>query len=209
MNKRVRFVSFVLYAICLASIFCNAFTEFKELSWRVYTTLGTLTSSICIIFAVKNLNNSTNQFSKKRKIDNFEEMLTEVLFIACINRIFSLFYCVVILQNLVPSQPLPINQELLDAERAAFPLKHYITALVVAPIREEALFRYLPKKFISNKIVFIIVSSFIFAMIHVFDTPNWFLYLPLYIIPSIYLGYKYWETDNILMNMFIHSVFNL
>lgn len=211
MNKKFRFVSFVVYALCLAGIFCNRFTNFKTLGWNTYEILGILTIIICLTSANKKIIEPNNRIQNRRPIETliiFLGLLVEVLIVILIDKILTSFYYTIILQNIVPLQALPVNQETLNTQKEAYPLRFYLSTLVAAPIMEESVFRYLPKNFITNKKVFIIVSSLLFAMPHVIDTPNWILYLPLYIIPAVYLGYKYWETDNILLNMFIHFMFN-
>lgn len=212
MNKKFRFVAFIAYTLCLVAIFCNKFAIFADLSWKAYRILGLITSIICLTSAIKWLEEPINRIRKHRRIEvsiNFLFLLTEILIVILINDRFCSAYHTIILQNVVPLLTVSVNQESLIAQKLAFPLKFYWNTLIVGPIMEESIFRYLPKKFISNKKVFLVVSSLLFAIPHVIDTPNWILYLPLYMIPSVYLGYKYWKTDNILLNIFIHFMFNL
>ena len=83
-----------------------------------------------------------------------------------------------------------------------------IWGMLVAPIYEEFLFRFAPSRFISNKKVFIIVASVIFAVIHIDSDPNILFSLPEYLPISIYITYRYAVTENIWVAIALHITNN-
>lgn len=103
----------------------------------------------------------------------------------------------------------PANQAALDMHHQQFPILSYIYTIIISPIIEELIFRLLPYKFINNKILFIIISSIIFAGLHVIHDPNPFYFIWFYMIISLYLGFRYYKTQDVLVTISIHSGFNL
>lgn len=84
-------------------------------------------------------------------------------------------------------------------------------AILFAPILEELMFRGLLRKSISNAIIFMIASSFIFGAAHMlYAEENIMMYI--YIIPYTLLGYflarSYTKTNNIFTNISIHFLWN-
>lgn len=89
------------------------------------------------------------------------------------------------------------------------PIFYAIIIVIIGPILEEFIFRYLPYKFIKNKILYVIISSFIFAWMHVFDDPKAFYYILAYLPDSLYFGYRYYKTKDLAVTFSIHSFGNL
>lgn len=83
-----------------------------------------------------------------------------------------------------------------------------VWGILFAPIYEEFLFRFVPSRFISNKKVFIIVASVIFAAIHIDSDPNILLSLPVYLTISTYITYRYAVTESILVAIALHITNN-
>ena len=88
----------------------------------------------------------------------------------------------------------------------------FINLLIWAPITEELLFRSQLNKIIKNKVIFIILSSILFAGVHVLG--NGFNYLTLlsaipYIVIGLYLSILYKKTNNIIINIVMHLLINV
>lgn len=85
-----------------------------------------------------------------------------------------------------------------------------ISMILLAPICEEILFRYLPRKFINNNIIYILFSGVLFGFAHVFTTNGSQL---LYIIPYAILGIAfariYQKYNNIFCSITTHVLHNL
>ncbi len=86
-----------------------------------------------------------------------------------------------------------------------------ITVGILAPIIEELTFRKSFRDIFENKILFVLMSGFIFGGLHVILSLNsyWDLF---YIIPysslGIAFGYMYAKTDNIYTSMMMHIFHN-
>ena len=73
---------------------------------------------------------------------------------------------------------------------------------------EETIFRYLPHQFIKNKKIYIIVSAFIFSMMHCTGSFNELIYIPMYLPSSLYFAYKYYKTEDVFVTIAMHSFIN-
>lgn len=103
----------------------------------------------------------------------------------------------------------PENQTSLEESFKTTPIFNSILAIVIGPMLEEFIFRFLPYTFIKNKSLYIIVSSIIFAGMHVIDDPNPFYYIWVYMPTSLYYTYRYYKTKDILVPISLHSFNNL
>lgn len=82
---------------------------------------------------------------------------------------------------------------------------------ILGPICEELAFRASFKNAIRNKKVFIIITSFLFALAHIsssYTTPTDLLYIFPYFFMGYALGYIYSKTDNVMCNISVHIFHN-
>ena len=88
----------------------------------------------------------------------------------------------------------------------------FINLLIWAPITEELLFRSLLNKDIKNKQLLIVLSSILFAGVHVigngFNLITLINFIPYFII-GMYLGFLYRKTNNIVINIIMHLLINI
>ena len=103
----------------------------------------------------------------------------------------------------------PANQTSIDESFYKAPIYNYILIIIIGPIIEEWIFRFLPSKFINNRTLYIIVSTVIFATMHVIDDPNAFYYIWFYMMNALYYAYRYHKTKDILVPISMHSLNNL
>lgn len=103
----------------------------------------------------------------------------------------------------------PANQASIEKSFYEAPILNSIVSIIIVPIIEEIIFRFLPYKFIKNKAVYIIVSAVIFAAMHVIHDPNPFYYIWFYMMKPMYYGYRYHKTKNLLVPISMHSLNNL
>ena len=101
----------------------------------------------------------------------------------------------------------PENQTQVVNSFYQAPIINSIMIIVIGPIFEEFIFRYLPYQFISNKKIYVIVSAVIFASMHVVDDSNALYYVWAYIGDALYFGYRYYKTKDLRVTMSIH-IFN-
>ena len=103
----------------------------------------------------------------------------------------------------------PTNQIRIEEEFEGLSLFSLIAMVIYTPIIEEYLFRFLPHKFIKNQVLYIIISSIVFAGMHVVDDPNAFCHIWIYIIRPIYYAYRYYKTQDIRVTISFHAFNNL
>ena len=87
------------------------------------------------------------------------------------------------------------------------PIYSIINVGILGPICEEITFRGSFKDLIKSKKIYLIMTTFIFGLMHVifsFDLYNIFPYMAL----GFFLGLVYYETDNIWCSTFIHIFHN-
>lgn len=98
------------------------------------------------------------------------------------------------------------NKTILQGSTLDF-ISLVLMIVIFGPILEEFVFRVLPYKFIKNKVVYIIFSSFVFAGMHVINDPKWYYYIWCYILNPIYYAYRYHKTKDIWVPVSMH-IFN-
>ena len=91
-------------------------------------------------------------------------------------------------------------------------LQVFFNLLIWAPITEELIFRALLKKDINNNTLYILMSSLLFAEVHVigmgFKMNTLISILP-YLVLGIYLALLYKKTNNIIINILMHFLINV
>ena len=98
------------------------------------------------------------------------------------------------------------NRELLFNNKIIYSL---LICLII-PFIEEIAFRLEFKKNIKNKYIFIFVSAFSFALLHIISTTK--IIELIYIIPYLIIGITfssiYNKTENIISNILAHQIYN-
>jgi membrane protease YdiL (CAAX protease family) len=102
-----------------------------------------------------------------------------------------------------------------QAALATMPLWFMIIfGTLVGPMVEEGIYRGLLGKFIKNKVAFVIVSSLLFAAMHVVsitslpESPMQYLFLIQYGVMGLVLSLNYARTKNIFSSYMIHMIMN-
>ena len=103
------------------------------------------------------------------------------------------------------------NEQSVQSMIASLPWIMVINAGILAPIVEEIVFRKSYEHLIKNKILYVIISGFIFGLAHVTGNINsWVDYL--FIIPYGALGcsfaFSYVKTRSILTPIMFHMIHN-
>lgn len=100
------------------------------------------------------------------------------------------------------------NQQLLKK----LPLLYVIpSAVIMAPIVEETIFRGVLRKVIRNDLIFIIISGIAFGSLHVLKEPSILAAIKAsvtYIVMGMFMARCYVKTNNITINMLIHLMQN-
>lgn len=103
------------------------------------------------------------------------------------------------------------NEEAIRETLVKAPVYTFISAAFFAPFMEELTFRKSLRKIFNNKVIFIIISSFIFGGLHVFTkdaTLIDMLYLIPYCAPGVAFAYILVKTDNIFNTISLHLFHN-
>ena len=103
----------------------------------------------------------------------------------------------------------PINESNINESFYHAPILNSIFIIIIGPIIEEYIFRVLPYKFIKNKIAYMVVSTVVFAAMHVVSDTNPFNYIWFYMIRPFYYSYRYQKTEDIWVTISLHSFSNL
>lgn len=101
------------------------------------------------------------------------------------------------------------NQNLLET----LPLWYLVpSAVIFAPVVEEAIFRGVFRRFIKNDLLFVIISGVSFGLLHTLFSEET-LYMAIvqslnYVAMGIVLSYSYVKSNNIFMPMLVHMIQN-
>lgn len=104
------------------------------------------------------------------------------------------------------------NEQTVQNMISSLPWLMLINAGILAPINEEIIFRKSFKNVFNNKWIFVLVSGFVFGLMHVLGNVNSWIDV-LYIIPYGALGgafaYAYHKTDTVFTPIFFHMFHNI
>ncbi len=103
------------------------------------------------------------------------------------------------------------NQESINETLKVAPIYMYLSAVLIAPILEELVFRQAIRYIFPNNVVFIIMSGLIFGALHVIGSYESYLdllYIIPYGIPGSIFAYILSKTNNIYTTMFMHFIHN-
>ncbi len=98
-------------------------------------------------------------------------------------------------------------RELFDV----FPIYVYISAVIIAPLTEELVFRQSIRYIIANKYLFVIVSGLIFGFMHIITNMTTLadiLYIIPYSAPGCAFAYMLVKEDNIFVPISFHLLHN-
>jgi len=147
---------------------------------------------------------------------NWKSKMLFALKIFAIFMVIKIFasYISVILSNIFNIKEITSeNQSTITNLLGQYPILMIFSAVGLAPIYEEILFRLGFKKCLKNKWLFIIISGTLFGLIHIFPTDlNLGVALIqsiVYVVMGISLAYYYQKYNNIFYSILIHFYNNL
>ena len=106
---------------------------------------------------------------------------------------------------------LPTNEEMIRDIFNSSPILVFLSAVIVAPIIEELVFRQSFRDMFNDDAVFIFMSALTFASFHVVGTvtsPIDLIYIIPYAFPAIAFALMLKETNNIFVPMGFHFLHN-
>ena len=185
--------------ICLFIYFSHFFIEFKNTILLAGFYL--LNFIICFYFFKDEIINGFKQLKK-----HFQAYLSFMLPRIGIMYVIYMIISVIVIYGLKLGMP--------ENQQAVNELPFYVSlplAVIWAPIVEESLFRGCLRRLVKNDVIFIILSGFIFGIIHTLGEPSVFRIFALMIPYSTIgasLAYIYTKTNNITTTMTWHSAHN-
>ena len=103
------------------------------------------------------------------------------------------------------------NESAIRDEFKLYPIFTYVSAVFLAPLLEESIFRLGFKAMIKNKLIYIITSGLIFGSLHLLGAKIDYL-LPIYLISYCSCGWAYaymmTKSNNILISTDFHFMHN-
>ena len=119
---------------------------------------------------------------------------------------------VIVAENFLPNDP-SANQQMVDQLAQEQPLFTFFMAVVFAPLTEELTFRGMLARYvfpqqdnIKQTVLFLLVSSIIFALVHFPGTPQQFL---VYASLGFSLGLAYINKGGLAYSIALHALNNL
>ncbi len=192
------FLALAFYIIYITSFIEILPPEFKLACYciQIFATL------LLSLFAITSFVEKTEGKISKLLLREIKKIAKEIL---C-------FIPIMILANIVINHIIvgtPENQSTLIEQFNKYPTIIAIEAIIVAPIMEEIVHRILPKRFIKNKVWYIIISTGVFAAMHVINDPRPLYYVWCYVPNAVYYAYRYQKTQDPCVPIALHSVNNL
>lgn len=162
-----------------------------------------LTTTIAVIFKDK----LKNDFADMKKNHNtyFKKYFKYWLFaLVCMS--LSNLIIISISENVMPN-----NEELIKELFKINPILVFTSAVLIAPILEELVFRLSFRYMFNDSLVFIFLSSLTFGAFHVLGTvTNWYdlLYIIPYSIPGIFFAITLEKSKNVFVPISLHFIHN-
>ena len=103
------------------------------------------------------------------------------------------------------------NQEAINIMFQKLPLLTLLLSCLYAPLAEESVFRLTLHKLLSNKTIYIIISGFLFGILHLIDKTTSFydlLYVFEYAALGMCLAKSYVDSKNIFVPISMHFIQN-
>lgn len=103
------------------------------------------------------------------------------------------------------------NETAIRGQFASYPIFTFISAVFLAPILEESVFRLSFRNIFKNNILFIFTSGVIFGGLHLtgmLDSNLFFLYLVAYSSMGVVFAYILTKTNNIFVTIGFHFMHN-
>lgn len=204
MHKEAKpIASFIIYLILqvyFSLIGLKILENASSLAHLIFEIIKYLIIIIILIFL--------NKIDLKKEIKDFK--LNYKKYLKFILSIWFIGFILMIISNyfITKTSSLPSNELSVRTYMNTKFVESIITMVIMAPILEEITFRYSFSK-IKNKYLYLIISTLLFAMIHI--NPENASELP-FLIPYSFLGLSFslifYKTKNIFASITAHAIHN-
>ena len=187
-----------------------------NIGWMMFIELilALLISGVVVVIYFKDLKNDYKDF--KKKLDkNITYIIKMFIIFMLVKYAVSVLSALIIMVLGYDIESITsVNQSTIENYVKMYPWLMVFTTSVLAPLYEETLFRLGFKKVFKNKILFVLISGFVFGIMHIFplrDDVDLMLGLTQsisYVTMGIFLAYSYQRTNNIFTSIGIHFLNN-
>ena len=161
-----------------------------------------------IILYRKTLNRDFTNLRKNFNISEFLKFLCIFLVVKIVSSLVTGIISIIIGIDLTVSE----NQNIINVLSASSPILMLITSAFLAPLVEEGIFRLGFRQIIKNQYVFILISSLVFGLMHIFPTElhlaEALTYGIIYVSIGAALSWTYVKSNNIWYVILIHAINN-
>lgn len=196
-----------------------------------YLLLSTLGNNILLLLGVNKLSTPLKLFVAliydlfilitiifaylKTIVNDFNDFKSNIKYF--INNYFKFFFLnlgLMMIANIIIANITSLNnstnQEYITSLLDKYPLYTIFTAVLIAPITEELIFRLNIRKIFKNDLVFIIMSGLIFGAIHMTVAASFkeLLFIIPYSIPGFIFAYTLAKSKNIFVPISLHTMHN-
>ena len=187
-----------------------------SIKWMIFLELilAVIVSIVITIIYLKDLKKDIKEF-KKNLNKNITYIIKMFLIFMVVKYIVSILSTLIMMAFGYEMEAMTsVNQSTIEEYVKSFPWIMVFTTSVLAPLYEETLFRLGFRKVINNRFWFVIISGFIFGIMHVFplaegiDVMLGILQSISYVTMGIFLAYSYQRTNNIFTSIGIHFLNN-
>ena len=176
-----------------------------EVLLHIYSALLNVLMIVIIIMFFKDYLIKAFKDFKKNKDIYFKKYFKLWFLILLGNVIFNLII------NNISGSSMSGNEEQVRNILTSNPIYMWISAVLIAPVLEEFVFRLSFRNMIKNKWLFIILSGFTFGAFHLIgnvDSLIDLLYIIPYSIPGMIFAYILYDSKNIFNTVFLHMFHN-
>ncbi|MEG0025741.1 MAG: CPBP family intramembrane glutamic endopeptidase [Bacilli bacterium] len=198
------YFGFSLFSGALFSLFnvdANNIPLFLKI---IYLLASDILIAAIIIFIFKDVLINCFNDLKKNHLNYFKKYI-KYWFIALAIMMFSNLIIMLFTNNL------PNNEEIIRQSFNKSPFYIFVTAVILAPIIEELVFRQAFRNIFTNNVLFVILSGLVFGGLHVFtsyENLTDLLYLIPYSAPGMVFAYTLVKSKNIFVPMGLHFIHN-
>ena len=202
-NSLLTIGEYLLLNLTLSFFYQSFYIGNKFIDNIVLSFISLVILCFCIYKTKSNLDGQWNDFKKNYKV--YIRKALKYWLIGFVAMFVSNFLIVnFIFGDIAPNEA--SNRKVLEL----YPLYSILNICILGPVTEELLFRLNFKNVFKKRSTFVIITSLIFAGMHMLSSSN--LVELIYSIPYFFLGLglglAYYDTDNVYSSSFIHILHN-
>jgi uncharacterized protein len=161
-----------------------------------------------VVLYRKTLNGDFTNLRKDFNISEFLKFLCIFLVVKIVSSLVTGIISIIIGIDLTVSE----NQNIINVLSSLSPILMLITSAFLAPLVEEGIFRLGFRQIIKDQYIFILISSLVFGLMHIFPTElplaEALTYGIVYVSIGAALSWTYVKSNNIWYVILIHAINN-